>query len=53
LVSFVALWIYSIIFVFAALWFAHFLLGALKELRSSEAVNPPKGQDPVIDMEAP
>ena len=30
LVSFVALWIYSLIFVFAGLWFCHFLLDALK-----------------------
>ena len=37
-VSFVALWVYSIIFVFAALWFAHFLLHALIELRSSNDV---------------
>ena len=36
LVSFVALWIYSLIFVFAALWFSHFLLTALKDLRRNE-----------------
>jgi hypothetical protein len=36
LVSFIALWIYSLIFVFAALWFSHFLLAALKDLRSAE-----------------
>ena len=36
IVSFVALWIYSLIFVFAALWFSHFLLDALKELRQDE-----------------
>ncbi len=34
-VSFVALWVYSIIFVFAALWFSHFLLQALVDLRSA------------------
>jgi hypothetical protein len=32
-VSFVALWIYSLIFVFAALWFSYFLLDALQRLR--------------------
>ena len=37
-VSFVALWVYSIIFVFAALWFTHFLLHALIELRSTSDV---------------
>jgi hypothetical protein len=36
IVSFVALWIYSLIFVFAALWFTHFLLDALKDLRQAE-----------------
>jgi hypothetical protein len=35
-VSFVALWIYSLIFVFAALWFSHFLLDALQTLRQEE-----------------
>jgi hypothetical protein len=35
-VSFVALWIYSLIFIFAALWFSHFLLNALKQLRQKE-----------------
>ena len=38
-VSFVALWVYSIIFVFAALWFAHFLLQALVELRSAPMID--------------
>lgn len=38
-VSFVALWVYSIIFVFAALWFSHFLLQALIELRSTSTVD--------------
>jgi hypothetical protein len=33
IVSFVALWIYSLIFVFAALWFSYFLLDGLKQLR--------------------
>jgi len=36
IVSFVALWIYSLIFVFAGLWFAHFLLEALQNLREDE-----------------
>ena len=38
-VSFGALWVYSIIFVFAALWFAHFLLQALVELRSAPMID--------------
>ena len=36
IVSFVALWIYSLIFVFAGLWFSHFLLEALQNLRKDE-----------------
>ena len=50
-VSFVALWVYSIIFVFSALWFSHFLLGALKELRATEAAKTPKVEHAIIDME--
>lgn len=38
-VSFVALWIYSLIFIFSALWFSHFLLHALKQLRQKEHRN--------------
>lgn len=38
-VSFVALWIYSLIFIFSALWFSHFLLHALKQLRQKEHMN--------------
>ena len=48
-VSFVALWVYSIIFVFAALWFTHFLLDALKDLRQSA----PSMNSLVIEMENP
>jgi len=38
-VSFVALWIYSLIFIFSALWFSHFLLHSLKQLRQKEHMN--------------
>jgi hypothetical protein len=38
-VSFVALWIYSLIFIFSALWFSHFLLNALKQLREKQSSN--------------
>ncbi len=38
-VSFVALWIYSLIFIFSALWFSHFLLYALKQLRQKQELN--------------
>jgi hypothetical protein len=53
IVSFVALWIYSLIFVFAALWFSHFLLDALKELRQDELAKSLTIESRVVDMELP
>jgi hypothetical protein len=53
IVSFVALWIYSLIFVFAALWFSHFLLDALKELRQEELDKALTIESRVVDMELP
>jgi hypothetical protein len=53
IVSFVALWIYSLIFVFAALWFTHYLLEALKELRRVALDQSLNIEARVIDMELP
>ena len=53
IVSFVALWIYSLIFVFAALWFSHFLLDALKELRQEEFDKLLTVEARVVDRELP
>jgi Etoposide-induced protein 2.4 (EI24) len=53
IVSFVALWIYSLIFVFAALWFSHFLLDALKELRQDVLDKALTVHSRVVDMELP
>ena len=53
IVSFVALWIYSLIFVFAALWFSYFLLNALKQLRDDELDQALTVQSRVVDMELP
>ncbi len=53
IVSFIALWIYSLIFVFAALWFTHYLLDALKELRRNELDQSLNIEARVIDMELP
>ncbi len=39
IVSFFALWIYSIVFIFSALWFAHFLLNALNDYRLIHGVD--------------
>ena len=53
IVSFVALWIYSLIIVFAALWFSHFLLDALKELRQEELQEALTVESRIVDMELP
>ena len=53
IVSFVALWIYSLIFVFAALWFSYFLLDALKQLRDEELDQALTVQSRVVDMDLP
>jgi len=53
MVSFVALWIYSLIFVFAALWFSHFLLDALKTLRQEELDKALTVPTRVIEAELP
>jgi len=53
IVSFIALWIYSLIFVFAALWFSYFLLDALKQLREDELDQALTVQSRVVDMELP
>lgn len=53
IVSFVALWIYSLIFVFAGLWFSYFLLDALQQLREEELDQALTVQSRVINMELP
>ncbi|OOG79635.1 hypothetical protein B0E41_22885 [Hydrogenophaga sp. A37] len=35
----VAIWIYTLVFAFASLWFAHFTLAALQRLRASQVVD--------------
>ena len=37
----VAIWIYTLVFVFSSLWFAHFCLSALQQLRGADAALPP------------
>lgn len=36
----VAIWIYTLVFAFASLWFAHYCLAALDAMRTEEAVRP-------------
>jgi uncharacterized metal-binding protein len=53
----VAIWIYTLVFAFSALWFAHYTLSALQALRAEAAVPvaPPVAPPaaPVIDAPAP
>ena len=37
----VSVWLYTLVFVFAAGWFAHYLLGRLQALRRESAAVPP------------
>lgn len=37
----VAIWIYTLVFAFASLWFAHYCLAALAQLRATPAGTPP------------
>ena len=51
----VSVWLYTLVFGFSALWFAHYALAALAAMRGvadREADRPPGG-GPVIDLEAP
>jgi len=34
----IAIWIYTLVFAFSALWFAHYCLDALAQLRAQRAV---------------
>jgi hypothetical protein len=46
----VAIWIYTLVFAFASLWFAHFCLAALQAVRAEQALPPPA---PAPDALAP
>lgn len=37
----VAIWIYTLVFAFSSLWFAHYCLAALEKLRAEQAAAPP------------
>ncbi len=43
----VAIWIYTLVFAFASLWFAHYALAALQQLRSEAAATPPAPAAPL------
>jgi hypothetical protein len=46
----VAIWIYTLVFAFSSLWFAHFALAALHEMRQESAGDAAKGD--VVDVTA-
>jgi hypothetical protein len=48
----IAIWIYTLVFAFAALWFAHYLLAALQDLRS-QAASAAAAAEPVVAVAPP
>ena len=52
-----AIWIYTLVFAFAALWFAHFALAALEALRAERepapVVPPAPPPFPTLEMQPP
>ena len=47
-----AIWIYTLVFAFSALWFAHYCLDALAQLRAARAAaEPPPGSQPAIEIQ--
>ena len=47
-----AIWIYTLVFAFSALWFAHYCLDALAQLRAARAAaQPPAGGMPAIEID--
>lgn len=51
----VTVWIYTLVFAFASLWFAHYALAALEKLRQLETVLPPapEGSPPLPELAPP
>jgi Etoposide-induced protein 2.4 (EI24) len=47
----VAVWVYTLVFAFSALWFAHFSLAALQTLRAETANMPPPQPPPLPPAE--
>ena len=42
----IAIWIYTLVFAFSSLWFAHYCLSALEALRAEQAIAPPEATAP-------
>lgn len=46
----VAIWIYTLVFAFSSLWYAHFCLAALQQMRDAGNVNRPPGATPTTEV---
>lgn len=44
----IAIWVYTLVFAFSSLWFAHFSLAALQALRATEGSLPALAEAPVL-----
>ena len=51
LIAVVSVWLYTLVFAFASLWFAHFSLARLQSLRAAHAAR--MSQAPVLENAAP
>ena len=49
----IAIWVYTLVFAFASLWFAHYCLAALERLRQEPLVVPVEVVDPPVSPPAP
>jgi len=48
-----SVWLYTLVFAFAACWFAHYLLAALHALRGRVNIDPPPGPPPPPSLSIP
>ena len=51
----IAVWIYTLVFIFSALWFVHFLLSALAQIRDESLSMPKSAHNPpddIVDVES-
>jgi hypothetical protein len=49
----VAIWLYTLVFAFSSLWFAHYTLGALEQLRKTNSVSSPGPFAPMATKHMP
>ncbi len=48
----IAIWIYTLVFAFSSLWFAHFTLAALQQMRANQSAVPPVDRRAAPDVKA-